>query len=114
MDRMLKNGDYVKTADGTLATVTGGEELLQYAAMRLLARRGEFVYAPAFGSRLAQLSPDDSEKAFVFAQEALSPMLPKVQVVAAECDADGVRVCVLAGTKGAEILVPYAQTGGNQ
>lgn len=76
MEIKLEDGDYVKAVDGTLKTVSGDEELLQEAKMRLFTRRGAFCYAPSFGSRLAELSPDAGQQAFVFAQEALAPMLP--------------------------------------
>ncbi len=111
MEIKLKDGDYVKAVDGTLETVSGDEKLLQGAKMRLFTKRGAFCYAPSFGSRLAELSPDAGQQAFVFAQEALAPMLPNVQVLSAEAGENGVTVRVHAGQTEQKILVPYAENG---
>lgn len=109
----LENGDYVQTG-GTLKKISGEEALLQYAAMRLCTRRGAFVYAPCFGSRLAQISShaaDVGQQALQLVQEALAPMQTRVRVVLVQPEQDGVRVRLAAGTVEKEVQVPYAKAG---
>ena len=114
METAIKNGDYVQ-AGGTLQQVSGTAERLQEAAMRLCTRRGAFVYAPAFGSRLAQVrvgAADANLQALQFAQEALAPILPQVRVTAVRVRTSG--ICVELQVQGTqqEVLVPYAESGG--
>lgn len=113
MDTKLKDGNVVCTPGGALETISGEKELLQRAAMRLCTRRGAFVYAPAFGSRLAGLSAATAgagQQALQFAQEALAPV-PSVKVVAAQPEQNGVRVKLAAGAAEIDVLVPYDESG---
>ena len=73
----LKNGDYVPETGGDLYRVSGTEELVQRALMRLAARRGGFAPLPDYGSRLhtlGRIRPSQREAAaWQFALEALAP-----------------------------------------
>lgn len=55
MGLYMENGKYVPTAEGTLKTVSGAEELKARIIMRLTARRGAFSPMPEYGSRLHTL-----------------------------------------------------------
>lgn len=72
----LKNGEYVRSEDGGLATVSGTAETVQRIMMRLCARRGGFYPMPDFGSRLYKLigmrSRERDAAARQFIHEALA------------------------------------------
>lgn len=55
MDTLLQNGDMGCGANGLPRTVTGAEELIQRAIIRLTVRRGSFALDPALGSELYKL-----------------------------------------------------------
>lgn len=74
MDTALKNGDFHLGSNGRPARISGEQELLQRAMIRLNVPLGSFDYDAALGSRLHTLKTDDagfSEKAVSMAQEAL-------------------------------------------
>ena len=76
MELKLQNGAYLMNAGGGFRTVSGTEELVQRALMRLAARRGGFYPMPDYGSRLhtlCSLKPSErSAAARQFAVEALA------------------------------------------
>lgn len=105
MDVLLRNGDMVIGHDGSALQVSGVQELLQQAVLRLSIRRGSLSHDPAFGSRLHQLGGAGgslNEKALAACREALTP-IPDVRVRSVDCrlspDAGrlNVRVCLEAG-----------------
>ena len=82
MDTAIKNGDFFVDEMGLPVQVSGQEELLQRAWLRLQVPKGAFCYQKKFGSRLAELDPQSSDitaKAFDAATEALAE-LPQVTV----------------------------------
>lgn len=87
----LENGDYVLTDAGALKrAVDAHDELLRRVLLRLKARRGGFVLAPEFGSRL-HLVPREKPSARVgaalrYAAEALADE-PLTVVAASLADA---------------------------
>lgn len=88
MDTMLRGGDHVVGTQGVLLSVTGQEELLQRAMLRLSIPRGSFPLDPLLGSeffRLGQLTPPARNRAALsYAKEALAS-LPQVEVRAVDC-----------------------------
>jgi phage gp46-like protein len=83
MDTLLLQGDHATDARGIPVAVTGAEELLQRALLRLGIRRGSFEYDAGLGSELYRLSRDTSaateRAAHSYVQEALLP-LPEIAV----------------------------------
>jgi len=55
MELKFDSGEYVRSVYGGFETVSGRDELLQRALMRLSARRGGFFPLPDFGSELHTL-----------------------------------------------------------
>lgn len=107
MELKIENGDYVRGPGGVLETVSGTDALVQRAAMRLAARRGEFVYDAALGSHLDTLkpdSPDAERRAFAMAQDALRPM-PEISVLSAHVTTAGCTVTLLIGDVQKEVEV---------
>ncbi|MCH3972925.1 MAG: hypothetical protein LKE53_09245 [Oscillospiraceae bacterium] len=114
MEQKLENGDYLLAPNGLAQSVSGDAALLQHAQNRLLARRGQFVYNPQFGSRLhlvRQGSPAALQQAMRFAQEALAPLLPRAFAAAVRFGAAGVFVRVHAGNLEKEVLVTAEESG---
>lgn len=69
--------DLVAHAEGRLGAVRGRRQLVQALLIRLITRRGELAYAPAFGSRLHELSgapntPATRARAAAIVREALA------------------------------------------
>ena len=52
----IENGEYVKNKFGGFETVSGDEETVQRALMKLKARRGAFPPLPGYGSGLYALA----------------------------------------------------------
>lgn len=74
MDTKVLNGNFVVGSNGLPVTVTGQAELIQYARLRLLLRRGRFPYNRALGSGLWQWSREEehaADRALALANEAL-------------------------------------------
>lgn len=87
MDTALANGDFLLGPTGFPRRVSGQEELLQRATIRLRVPQGVFAYQPELGSRIHTLRPDTVDKeanALAMAQEALREM-PQVQVKGVSC-----------------------------
>lgn len=78
MDVLLKNGDTVLDHRGRPVMVSGEDELLQRAAIRLTVRRGSLAHDPDFGSRLFLVRTGNREardrQALTAVREALAPM----------------------------------------
>lgn len=87
MDIRLDGGDFAVGANGLPASVSGKDELLQRAVIRLTVPRGSFSYDPQLGSRLHTLvmsGTDLSARARELVEEALS-MLPELSVEQVAC-----------------------------
>lgn len=85
MTAVLKDGDYVFDARGRIMEVSGRDELIQRALIRLKARKGQFPLDPNLGSELFRLdlnraSPDQIDPLI---REALAP-IHEIQVLGAE------------------------------
>lgn len=87
MDTCLYLGDHQRDHRGLPFSISGTEELLQQAMIRLSVRRGAFPLNPQLGSRLHTLSPNDpglNDTALRLAQEALCEM-NDIAVTKASC-----------------------------
>ena len=101
MDTLLFQGDHATDARGIPRPVSGAEELLQRALLRLGIRRGSFGYDPELGSELFRIAQDTSaatnRAAQSYVQEALIP-LPQITVgdveLVREDDADTITIRV--------------------
>ena len=72
MNNKLRDGDYVRTADGLDVTELS-DELLQNAEIILKAKKGRFYPDKNFGRRIGKAPPEQSaEYALAFAREALN------------------------------------------
>lgn len=91
MELEVKNGEYVQSGDGGLATVSGTAETIQRIMMRLCAHRGGFYPMPEFGSRLYRLvgmrSRERDAAARQFIHEALSDEDAEIKEI--ECRDEG-------------------------
>ncbi len=86
MDTKLEGGHFALSPTGLPETVTGKEELLQYARLRLQLRRGAFPYDRQAGSGLWQWTREGehaADRALALANEALLGM-PGVRAVSVE------------------------------
>ena len=90
MDIKISDGDWAKDECGMPITLSGETEILQRAFLRLRIPRGAFLHAPELGSRFHELDPNNRENAdrlaFLFAQQALAPLAPKIIVSRAKVD----------------------------
>lgn len=87
MDIRLDQGDFAVGVSGLPSSVSGREELLQRALIRLTVPRGSFSYDPGLGSRLHTLvmsGADLSARARELVEEALAA-LPGVSVEQVVC-----------------------------
>ncbi len=87
----LKNGGYVLGGNGLPEAVSGKEELLQNALLRLTLPRGSFPYGRQLGSGLSLLDVTKEhagERALALANEALLDM-PGVRAEQVEIREDG-------------------------
>lgn len=95
MDIKLYNGDFVRCPGGFLS-VSGNDEILQRALIRLSVMRGKFLPDLSFGSRLYTLRSSDrsqlTAKARIFANEALMPMGLEVSSVDVRLLENGIRL----------------------
>lgn len=88
MDTLLSGGDHGVDSRGIPREITGAEELMQRALLRLAVCRGSWFADPDFGSELYRLPPADTETtrrlALSYVREALLP-LPQLTVKSVEC-----------------------------
>lgn len=87
MDTKISGGDWAVDECGMPITVSGETELIQKAFLRLRIPKGAFLHAPELGSRFSEINPESRENAnqlaFLFAQQALSPLAPEITVTQA-------------------------------
>lgn len=92
MDIKISNGDWARDEQGMPIVLSGETEILQRAFLRLRIPKGAFLHDPSLGSRFGEINPDSRENAdrlaFLFAQQALSPLTPKITVTGARVDFD--------------------------
>ena len=113
MELKLENGQYTTDHAGRVQTVSGTEELLQRARMRLTAKRGSFLPDLTYGSRLyllgAHRPSQRSSAAKLYVAEALSgETLLSVGTIEYLPRSDGsaaVVVELLCGGSAAELIV---------
>ena len=113
MELKLQNGRYSLSTAGIPETVSGAEETLQRALLRLAARRGAFWPDPDYGSRLytlSRLKPGQRAAAAAqFAAEALAAepdvTLESVQYVPGADGSAAVIVALSAGGRETEITI---------
>jgi len=97
MDTLLYSGDHATDARGMPFPITGTQELVQRALLRLAVRRGSFVHDRNLGSELYRLSRDTSaatlRAAKSYIQEALIP-LPELAIGDVDCKIQGERMVI--------------------
>lgn len=87
MELKFDSGEYVKNAYGGFRTVSGRDELLQRALMRLSARRGSFFPLPDFGSELHTLfSMKKSQRAAAARRMVYEALEPEKELAAENVD----------------------------
>lgn len=77
MDTALSNGDFLCDSRGFPVQISGNDELLQQALIRISVRNGSFAYNRNLGSELYKLniySENVADKAKVLIEEALNDM----------------------------------------
>lgn len=77
MDTAIYDGDFLIDSRGRPIEISGMQEILQRALIRLSVRKGSFVYDTDFGSRLHTLKGSSNNiraKALALSKEALKPM----------------------------------------
>lgn len=87
MDTAITNGDWAVNANGIPVVVSGLQEQLQRAFIRLKVKEGSFAYDSSLGSRLYTLKPNDGDlntKAHSLVQEAIKDM-PQTTVQSVVC-----------------------------
>lgn len=94
MEMKIQNGDYTPDGSGGFVTVSGTEQMLQRVLLKLMARRGEFLFLEDFGSRLWQLGRVEPAArraaAIQYAAEALEDEALTVEDVQLEDGGGGV------------------------
>ena len=97
MDTLLSYGDHATDVRGIPISISGPEELMQRALLRLGIRRGSFEYDRSLGSELYRLSRDTSSAtrraAQSYVQEALIP-LPELTVGDVDYNIEGERMLI--------------------
>ena len=92
MDTLLAGGDHSTDARGLPRRITGTQELIQRALIRLQVKKGSFALDPSLGSELHKLRRSGSETnnrlAMGYVQEALAP-LQGVSVESVRCSLSG-------------------------
>ncbi len=87
MELKFDGGEYVKSGYGGFATVSGRDEALQRALMRLSARRGGFYPMPDFGSELHTLfSMKKSQRPAAAQRMVYEALEPERDITAAGVD----------------------------
>ena len=75
MDTAICSGDFLLDGRGRPVVISGMQEILQRALIRLTVQKGSFIYDPELGSRLFTLkstSGDLQKQATNLVREALS------------------------------------------
>ncbi len=101
MELKFDGGSYVRSGYGGFVTVSGRDEILQRALMRLSARRGSFFPLPDFGSELHTLfSMKKSQRAAAARRMVYEALEPESGMTATEVDyretGDGTAVVTVA------------------
>ncbi len=112
MEFRLVGGDYLPDGRGGFVTVSGAEEVLQRALLRLSVRKGAIPFWPQYGSRLhelSQLKPSvRKSEAAGFVSEALLAepdiQVEDVRVLEDESGRMRVTVWLTAGVQSAQIV----------
>ena len=103
MDLKLYEGDFVP-AGTDFAVVSGREELLQRALIRLAVKKGSFALLPEFGSEVYKLrtqgGTDLAARARTYANAALLPMGLEVESVLAGGEGDALTLEFFIGGGG--------------
>ena len=90
MDIKISNGDWAVDECGIPVVLSGETELLQRAFLCLKIPKGAFLHSTELGSRFSEINPENRENAdrlaLLFAQQALSPLAPKINVTGAKVD----------------------------
>lgn len=91
IDTLIINGDFSLDNRGRLITLHNEQELLQRAIIRLMVRKGSFIFDKDMGSELYQLRRSDPKNleriALGYVQDALYPMTG-LSVGEVKCDYD--------------------------
>ena len=77
MDTAINKGDFLLDSSGLPISISGVQEILQRAIIRLTVRKGSFVYDTDLGSNLYKLkagSANIKSEALNMLKEALKPM----------------------------------------
>lgn len=77
MDTAINKGDFLLDSSGLPISISGVQEILQRAIIRLTVRKGSFVYDTDLGSNLYKLkagSANIKSEALNMVKEALKPM----------------------------------------
>lgn len=122
MEIKFDGGRYVRGVCGGFETVSGREELLQRALMRLSARRGGFFPLPDFGSELHTLfTMKKSQRAAAARRMVYEALAPETQLQVRDVDysesGDTARVSVeleLAGGGSARVDVSIGGRGTSE
>ncbi|MCM1149908.1 MAG: hypothetical protein NC319_07495 [Butyricicoccus sp.] len=101
MELKFDGGSYVRSGYGGFVTVSGKDEQLQRALMRLSARRGSFFPLPDFGSELHTLfSMKKSQRAAAARRMVYEALEPEPELTATGVDyretGDGAAVVTVA------------------
>lgn len=112
MDTALQNGDFAVTAGGLPYAITGLEECLQRAQLRLQMRLGGLVYAPELGSLLYTLT-DRSQHALAvrYAAQALAEEAD-LSVTALDWQEDGLSYTIATPYGTGTVVVPMKTKEG--
>ena len=93
MDIRILNGDWATDGCGMPVSVSGEDELIQRALIRLRTPLGSFLHDASLGSRFFEIDTEREENAdrlaFLFACSALAPLGDKVRVVSANVSDGG-------------------------
>lgn len=77
MDTAINNGDFLLGYDGLPMSISGVQEILQRALIRLTVKKGSFIFDTNLGSNLYKLkagSRNIKNEALSIVKEALEPM----------------------------------------